>query len=135
MCRLTEEEIREKIKDLPETPEGLITMIEPGDFHGIVEWKVVKGKMLSFKLLDHNNCEVYHTRFSKNTEVNWHTHGKDSDEIVICISGELTILFDDQTQVTLKEKDQCTIKREVKHMAIIGQTPCEIVAITIPKEK
>jgi quercetin dioxygenase-like cupin family protein len=135
MCRLIEEEIREKLKDLPETPTGLITLLEPGDFHGIVEWKVLKGKMLSFKLLDHINCEVYHTKFSKNTELSWHIHGKNSDEVIICLSGGLNILFEDSSQITLNETDQCTIKKEVNHMAVIGNKPCEILAMTIPKEK
>jgi quercetin dioxygenase-like cupin family protein len=132
MC--TEAEIREMIKSLPDTPSGLLTMLEPGDFHGIVEWRVVKGKMLSFKLLDHDNCEIYHTRLSKNTEISWHTHGKYSDELIVCLSGQLTIIFDDGSHITLKETDQCNIKKQVAHMAVTGNKPCQIIAMTIPKE-
>jgi quercetin dioxygenase-like cupin family protein len=134
MCKITEEEIREKLKDLPETPSGLIAMLEPGDFHGIVEWKVVKGQMLSFKEYEHINSEVYHTRFSKDTEVCWHTHGE-SREIIICLSGEITLLFEDGSQIKLKETDDYKIDKHVKHMAIVSNNPCEILAITIPKER
>ena len=134
MCA-TEKEIREKLKHLPVIPCGLITMREPGEFHGVVEWKVVRGSMISFTLIDHPNCEIHHTHFRKNTEISWHTHGESSDEILICISGELTIIFEDSTHVVLQAKDQCNIKKKIHHMAMTGDNPTEVIAITIPKER
>ena len=50
MC-VTEEDIRERLKHLPDVPASLMLLAEPNDFHGIVEWEVLKGKMMSFSLL------------------------------------------------------------------------------------
>ena len=123
-----------RIEDLPDTPSGLITMLKPGDFHGVVEWEVVKGRMLSFKVHEHKNCEVYETKFSRNTEVLWHTHGEFSKEIIVVEEGELTVYFEDGSQVTLVEAEEIVINKKVKHMAIISNKPCLIIAMTIPKE-
>ena len=131
MCR---EDYISRLEDLPETPSGLITMLKPGDFHGVLEWEVKKGRMLSYKFIDHKNAEVYHTRLSRNTEVDWHTHGKFSKEIIACIEGEILIIFQDGSKVLLKETDDYKIEKEVAHMAVVGETPCEIIAMTIPKE-
>lgn len=135
MC-VTEEEIRERLKDLPEAPTCLMSLSEPGDFHGIVEWEVIKGKMLSFKLdLDHPNCEIYHTKFSRDTELSWHSHGKESKEVIICLEGQMLLIMEDGSQVKMGEKDIFTIPVGIKHMAVIGSKPCQIIAMTIPKEK
>ncbi len=135
MC-VTEEEIKERLKNLPEVPTGLMTFAKPGDFHGIVEWEVVKGKMLSFKLdLDHPNCEIYHTKFSRDTELSWHSHGKESKEVIICLEGQMLLIMEDGSQFKMGEKDIFTIPVGIKHMAVIGDKPCQIIAMTIPKEK
>ena len=63
------------------------------------------------------------------------THGEFSKEIIVCLEGELLILLEDGTEVVLKELDDYKIGRQVKHMAVIGNKPCEIVAMVIPKEK
>ena len=135
MCIKTESEIRELLKDLPDEPKGLISFMEEGgSFHGIVGWKVNRGRMLSFPILDHHSCSMYHTRLSKDTVVSWHDHNA-SEEIIICLSGNINILFQDGSQVTLNPAEKIIIQKGVKHMASIGNKPCQIVAITIPKEK
>jgi len=131
MCK---EDYMERLSDLSDTPAGLITMLKPGDFHGVLEWDVKKGRMLSYKCIDHRNAEVYHTRFSKNTEIDWHTHGEHSREIITCLEGEILLIFEDGSQVLLKETDDYKIDKQVAHMAVIGNKPCEIIAMTIPKE-
>lgn len=135
MC-VTEEEIRERLKDLPEAPACLMSLSEPGDFHGIVEWEVVKGRMISFRLdVNHPNCEVFHTKFSRDTEVAWHSHGKESKEVIICLEGQMLLIMEDGSQFKMGEKDIFTIPVGIKHMAVIGSKPCQIIAMTIPKEK
>ena len=135
MC-VTEEEIKERLKNLPEVPTGLMTFAKPGDFHGIVEWEVVKGRMLGFKLdIDHPNCEIFHTKFSRNTELSWHSHGEESVEIIVCLEGAILLIMEDGTRVKLEPKDIKIIPIQVKHMAVIGDKPCQIIAMTIPKEK
>ena len=134
MC-ITKEEVMDRLKNLSDQPTEPISLLKAGDFHGVLEWEVKKGRMLSHKAVDHINAEVYHTRFSKNTEVDWHTHGESSKEIIVCLEGELLILLEDGTEIVLKELDDYKIGRQVKHMAVIGNKPCEIVAMVIPKEK
>ena len=133
MCR-TKEEIDKWMEELPETPEGLITMMEPGDFHGTINWKVDRGRMTSFRHINHDNCELYETVFAANTKVNWHTHGKDSDETIVVLDGDLTLVFADGSTKKLQEKDQAVIKKQIPHMAVIDR-PTKIIAYTIPKEK
>lgn len=133
MC--TTDEIRERLKDLPEVPNCLMSFAIPGEFHGIVDWEVQKGKMMSFQLLNHPNCEVYHTKFSKNTELQWHSHGIESDEVVVCIEGSITLILEDGTKIKLNEKDKYIIGKTIQHMAVVGDKPCQIIAFTIPKEK
>jgi quercetin dioxygenase-like cupin family protein len=131
---LTEEQVRENLKYLPDIPVGLIYLKDPEDFHGITNWKTICG-MESYKALDHFNAEIFHTKFNPYTEVCWHNHGECSKEIIICLSGEIAILFEDGSQKTLKETDDLKIRKQINHMAVIGDKPCEIIAITIPKEK
>ena len=133
MC--TTDEIRERLKELPEIPNHLMSFATPEVFHGIVEWEVKKGKMIAFTLLDHNNCEVFHTRFSKNTELQWHSHGNESEQVIVCLEGSITFVFENGTKFHLNEKDKCLIPKEAQHMAVIGDKPCQIIAMTIPKEK
>lgn len=132
---MTEEQVRERLRDLPEAPMGFMTFAEPGDFHGIVEWEVLKGKMMSFNLLDHRNCEIFHTKFSRETEVSWHSHGEESIEVIVCLEGQMLLIMEDGSQVKIEEKGMKVIPKGVKHMAIIGSKPCQIIAMTIPKEK
>jgi quercetin dioxygenase-like cupin family protein len=132
---MTEEQVRERLRDLPEAPMGFMTFAEPGDFHGIVEWEVLKGKMMSFNLLDHRNCEIFHTKFSRETEVSWHSHGEESIEVIVCLEGQMLLIMEDGSQVKIEEKGMKVIPKGVKHMAVIGSKPCQIIAMTIPKEK
>lgn len=132
MCR-TKEEIQQWMSELPEVPEGLITMLEPGDFHGTVNWKVDRGRMTSFRHINHENCELYETVFAENTKVNWHTHGAESDEVIVVLDGSLILVFADGNTQELHERDQVVIKKQVPHMAVIDR-PTKIVAYTIPKE-
>lgn len=134
MC-VTEEDIRERLKHLPDVPASLMLLAEPNDFHGIVEWEVLKGKMMSFSLLDHRNCEIFHTKFSRETEVSWHSHGEESIEVIVCLEGQLLLIMEDGSQVKIEEKGMKVIPKGVKHMAVIGSKPCQIIAMTIPKEK
>lgn len=134
MC-MTEEQVRERLRDLPEAPMGFMTFAEPGNFHGIVEWEVLKGKMMSFNLLDHRNCEIFHTKFSRETEVSWHSHGEESIEVIVCLEGQMLLIMEDGSQVKIEEKGMKVIPKGVKHMAVIGSKPCQIIAMTIPKEK
>jgi len=134
MCVRTKQEIDQLIAKLPDEPCGLISMIKPGQFHGVMEWEVLKGRMLSYPVYDDPACQEYHTQFLPNSVVNWHDHGQQSSEVIVCLRGSLTIIQEDGEQLTLKEKDFCVIKRTVKHMAIISDKPTEILAMTIPKE-
>lgn len=134
MCRKTKEEIEFLLKDLPEEPAGLLHFMKPGDFYGLIGWEIKKGEMLSHRAVDHENGEVFHTRFSANSEVDWHNHNA-SREYILCLEGELNLIFEDSSQVTLSPAEDITIQKGVTHMAVIGNKPCQIVAITIPKEK
>lgn len=134
MCKRTEEEINELLKDLSEEPTGLIQMIMPGDFHGVHEFQVKKGRMLSFLVFDSQNCHIFHTNFSPHTIVKWHTHGKYSSEIIVVLSGKLSVIFDDGEEKILEESNILVIGKNIKHMAVISDKPTEILAMTIPKE-
>jgi len=134
MCRRTKEEIQQLIENLPKEPEGLILMQKPGDFHGVLDWEVTKGRMISFPIFDNTNCEIFHTRFSPGTIINWHSHGELSDEIIICLSGSLNVIFDTGQEFILKESNYMIIEKKINHMAIISDKPTEIIAMTIPKE-
>jgi quercetin dioxygenase-like cupin family protein len=129
-----EEKIKNRLKNLPDVPFGLNTMLRPEDFHGVVEWSIPHGHMRSFRALNHKNAEAYHTVFTPNSEVSWHTHGIESREVIVCLTGIIIILFDDGTKKELNEKDILIVEKQIHHMAIIGDKPCEILAITIPKE-
>lgn len=135
MCGKSENEIRELLKDLPDIPVCALSYMEEGDFHGVIGWEVVKGKMLSFPLLSYDSCEVLHMQFGRNTQMNWHDHGNESDQLIVCLIGEISILLEDGTQRLLKPTDRMEIKKGVKHMAVIGNKPCEIIAMTIPRER
>ena len=89
--------------------------------------------MRSKRLLDEENAEIYHTQFNPGTVVDWHTHGE-SKEVITCLSGKLVLFFEDGSQLTMNEKDIHIINKNVNHMAIIGNKPCQIIAMTIPKE-
>lgn len=130
---INEQLIKDRLANLPDCPFGLNAMMRQGDFHGIVEWET-KGSMRSWKALNHKNAEAYHTIFSPNTEVTWHTHGFESKEIIVCLEGDLVIIYEDGTRKVLNEKDIIIIEKQVKHMAISGNKPCQILAITVPKE-
>ena len=134
MC-VTEEQIRERLRDLPEAPTGFMTFAEPGDFHGIIEWTVKRGKMMSFRLLDHTNCEIFHTQFSKGTEIAWHSHGTESEEIIVVLEGSMLVILENGDRIKLEEKDKLIIPKGIQHMAVIGDKPCQIIAMTIPKER
>ena len=130
---MTEQDIKDRLKNLPDVPVGLIKFRKSGDFHGLIEWEVERGNMLSYRAVDHPNGEAYHTRFAPHTEVSWHDHNE-SCEFMLCLEGELNIVFEDGSQVTLNPTEDIKIQKGVKHMAVIGNKPCQIVAITIPKE-
>lgn len=136
MCKRTKDEIAELLKELPETPSGLISMLKPGIFHGVVEWSVAEGRMLSFPIpeFDRPSCQAFHTSFSPGTKVCWHTHGQYSSEIIVCLSGSLSIILETGEERVLNESDFIVIGKEVQHMAIISDKPTEILALTIPKE-
>lgn len=133
MCTI--DEIMERLKDLPEVPNCLMSFATPEVFHGVVNWIVKKGSMMSFLLFDHPNGEMYHTKFSKNTELQWHNHGDESEELIFCMEGRITIIFQDGSKITLNEKEKCVIGKQIQHTAIVGDKPCQILALTIPKEK
>jgi len=135
MCRKTESEIRELLKNLPETPTCFLKLMRPGDFHGGIAWEVEQGSMLSFDLLPgYDEIQIYHTRFTAHTKLNWHHHGESIEEVK-CLKGALSVIFEDGSQIILKPMDKIEIQKGVKHMAVIDNKPCEIIAITIPKEK
>lgn len=131
MC-LTKDEIRDMLQDLPDSP---CSLTPESEFYGIIDWKVKDGKgiMRSKRLLDEENAEIYHTQFNPGTVVDWHTHGE-SKEVITCLSGKLILFFEDGSQLTMNEKDIHIINKNVNHMAIIGNKPCQIIAMTIPKE-
>lgn len=132
MCR-TKEEIKKMLSNLPKVP-GLNSLKKPGGFHGIVQWETEKGGMLSLQVFDHDNCEVWHTLFLKDTEMKWHNHNH-SFERVIVLRGMIEVITSDGIHHTLREKDELRIDKEVPHMARTFDEECEILAMTIPKEE
>jgi quercetin dioxygenase-like cupin family protein len=135
MYKRTKEEIDQLIANLPDEPCGLISMLKPGDFHGILEWEVKEGRMLSYPVWDEPACQEFHTQFLPGTVVDWHDHGKFSSEIIVCLKGSLTIILESGEQIILNESEFIVIDKSVKHMAIISDKPTDILAKTIPRER
>ena len=81
------------------------------------------------------NCEIFHTQFSKGTEIAWHSHGAESEEIMVVLEGSMLVILENGDRIKLEEKDKLIIPKGTQHMAVIGDKPCQIIAMTIPKEK
>lgn len=131
MC-LTREEITSMLDNLSDVP-GLMSMAEPGTKYGMIEFEVLKGRMLSWNLLDEENCTIFHTNFSAFSELNWHHHNK-SWERIVCISGSIELELYDGSKILLTPGEEYRIEKMIVHKARTFAEKTWILAINVPKE-
>jgi mannose-6-phosphate isomerase-like protein (cupin superfamily) len=54
---------------------------------------------------------------------------------MVVLEGSMLVILENGDRIKLEEKDKLIIPKGTQHMAVIGDKPCQIIAMTIPKEK
>ena len=119
---------------LPDEPCGLIDFQKHDRFYDLVQWETISGNMESRELLDHSQCGIFHTKFDPGTELGWHIHGKDTAETIVCLEGEISVYFKKHRVVTLRAGERLDIPAGNANMAVVGDKPTQIIAMTVPRE-
>ena len=61
-------------------------------------------------------------------------HGENIVEFLICVYGSFTIIFEDDSEVIIKEKESLRITSDRRHK-VIANEDSKLIAITIPADK